>query len=260
MPASDHVEYQKGLFCALRAEPCNCSINQPYIKNAKAKATWWSKTTFARRVKMKKASDSFTFQKEPEAHHLVCCAPVREFLIDDAGIATVIKATAWCINNKDNMKPMPLWGHTIQHYCTTATATATAAPSFKAVVAAPAFKNIPQHDFDHNGKCYIVEIEEDVKAVAATVKKNKSKHTVAVQALKTDLDGLSKKWGGELDTRGKRGAGGSTHAAWLAAKAGSTANWCLPFSMAIAAKVKPRAFPAQTSAWMKRIRDAIWGK
>jgi hypothetical protein len=257
MAAKDHVEeYQKFDFCALRAEPCKCSIDEPYIKNAMAKAKGWSDASFERTVNSKKGK--FVFDKAIEAHHLVCCSPVRRFLLADLKVQPVIKATKWCINAAVNMAPMPLFGHTIKHYCTLG----EDAVGFMKGIKPPKFKDIPQHDFDHNGnRTYITEVTADVQKLANGIKAKKKEHKIESKNIKPDLDTLSRKWDKELKKRGERGGG--THLSWLRAVAGKSAAWYLPFSMAKTADVTSRAFPPfdeKTATWMKRIQSAIWGK
>ena len=58
------------------------------------------------------------------------------------------------------MKAMPLWGHTVQWYCSfKEDDDGTIEGKVKSRTREPLFKNIPQHDFDHNyEKGYTYEV------------------------------------------------------------------------------------------------------
>ena len=137
---------RKGQFCAVPARPkCDdCPHDKDYIEVCEPKG--WYEHTFERLVNAE--AGKFTFPKKYEAHHLVCVAPTTQELVSKKGIQGVIRQTKWCINNKDNMIAMPLWGHTIKWYCTISEHGGEINENEKA----PKFKNIPQHDFDHNCK------------------------------------------------------------------------------------------------------------
>lgn len=257
---------REGQFCAIPADPtCSDCPHKPttYIEVCKPKAKGWFAHTFKRRVR--REGSPFTFEKKYEAHHLVCVAPVSNELVSKTGIKGVIEQTKWCINNKDNMIPMPLWGHTIKWYCEiteddTGMDVDDISDAIKDRVKAPKFENIPQHDFDHNCKeGYTWEVEEEVKKLAKEIKANG--HKLKGEKLEARLKELSEDFKGRLDDRGIRKGG--THKAWkLAQKEPPDPQWCHPFSMASDDKVSDKGFPVKNfdekvAKWIKRIADAI---
>lgn len=251
---------KKGQFCSIPAKPkCgDCPHPKDYIEVCKP--TGWFDHTFKRFVN---AKDPFTFEKKFEAHHLVCVAPVTQILLSNDAINSVIEQTKWCINNKDNMIAMPLWGHTVKWYCEVEETISVDEVSevISDTMKAPKFKNIPQHDYDHNCKeGYTWEVEVEVEKLADQVKEQG--HKLKGQALEGKLNKLSSDFKSRLlDVRGIRKGG--THAAWkLAQKEPPDPDWCHPFSMASDSKVSSKGFPVrvfngQVAKWVNRIAKAI---
>ncbi len=249
---------QEGKFCCLRAQPCNCPTNARYIDNARAKAKGWASYSFQRTVNKK--TGAIVIKKKPEAHHILCTASVRDYLLNDTKILPFIGNCQWCINASVNMKPMPLWGHTIKWYHSWTKAGKVVSKDGSKIE--PPFENIPQHDVDHNGKGeYRSEIDKDIKALARRIKRNIKPHKLDPQSIAGDLDALSTKWDGKLVDRGVRQGG--THTAWTNACNKKTYKWYEPFSMASTGCLKKLPFPTtfadKTSDTIDKIKKAMWG-
>lgn len=219
----------------------------------------WSDHTFERRVK-KKGHKATAFKKEYEAHHILCVAPVTEQLLGEPKLVPLVKKSKWCINNELNMTAMPLWGHTVKWYCSLEDEDDDDYGELEEGVGAPPFKNIPQHDFDHNTKMgYTFEVAEAMAGIANQLEEAKDVHKLPAGSLVEELNDHSKHFASELKDRGKRKGG--THKAWGLALKGD-AKWCLPFSMATEAEVTRVGFPAKDfkgklDKWIKRIAEAI---
>ncbi len=227
---------QKGKFCALRTEPdakCKCdACSCNYRVNCK---TSWTETEFFLQGKTK-------VKKYYEAHHLLCVASVTAFVAKKEEIETVVMQTQWCINHSDNMFAMPVWGHTIKHYCDVAARGLGTLERFYSRKGAPPFEKIPQHDYDHNSaQGYTYEVDQEMTEIAQSIAESKAKHEAKVKSLRSKLDRASKFYLGELKRRGKRCNG--THKAWDAGKKGEDPEWYKPFSMADDVICEPRAFP-----------------
>jgi hypothetical protein len=245
-----------GQFCANPAEtPCDdCSESKNYVEVCKP-GTWFSHT-FERRVRAAKA---FTFDKKYEAHHIACVSPVNEVLYGNAKLRGAVAQTKWCINKKSNMVAMPLWGHTVKWYCAITAEGGEIDEDRKA----PKFKNIPQHDYDHNCKeGYTWEVEQKLKELAAEIKE--ADHDLKGDDLAAELDAISDDFRSKLiDKRGMRKGG--THKAWkLAQDDPDDETWCHPFSMASDKKVSSKGFPVRSfdsavAKWIDRIAGAIAG-
>ena len=240
---------KKGLFCGVPGTPCDCGNH--YIKICEP---GWGGHTFRRLVRASAGTSSFA--KKYEAHHVLCVASVSEGIVAKTAIEGVVKETDWCINNKDNMIGLPLWGHSVKWYCDFALADA---PQI-AGQAAPAFANLPQHDWDHN--CtggYTHEINKALDGLAKQVES--AGHEVKPANLKSALNAQSGKWNATLKARGARLGG--THAAWALGSASPDSKWYLPFSMAsdgcATGRPMPRRFDVQLAKWIKRISEAITG-
>lgn len=240
---------KKGKFCATPGTPCSPCGND-YIDVCRPS---WSTHTFARLIRRK--TGTINFQKTFEAHHVLCVAPVSSEVVAKPGIDAIIAETEWCINNTVNMLAMPLWGHSIVWYCDVVSGTILGS------VVPPPFANIPQHDWDHNGRIgYTREVESDLKQIANEIQQQG--HAIKPDNVKGALDALSKKWKGELAVRGARLGG--TDAGWKLGMASPVSAWCLPFSMASTGNVEKKGFPArrfdeQAARWIKRIAEAIAG-
>ncbi len=225
---SGHSEgIQEGKFCALRTDKCSPCGNK-YRQNGRPA---WAAFTFLQGRKLR-------VNKEYEAHHLLCIACVTEFIGKKAKLKKIVEQTEWCINAKKNMIGMPRWGHTIKWYCNLA-----CQGEILEKVKAPPFKDLPQHDYDHNSpKGYTKEVEGELKELAREIEESTDKHEEVVATLKAELDGLSDDFRGRLTSRGERCDG--THKAWKKGAKDPHSDWYLPFSMADDGSVEPRTFPA----------------
>jgi len=247
-------------FCTTRARPKCGDVSKcaDYIDVCKPN---WSGHTFEKLVNA--ATGPRVDDKRYEAHHLVCISPATKDLLGNGAIRGAIEQTEWCINNKKNMKAMPLWGHTVKWYCTI---TAAVVPNPLSAISKkkgpPKFKDIPQHDIDHNSEeGYTFECKTKVKELAKEVAA--SGHKLQGSSLVDKLDGLAKEFTTLLRDRGKRKDG--THNAWqLAQDFPNDHTWIHPFSMASDKKVGLVGFPVRTfndklEQWVNRIQNAIAG-
>ena len=240
---------QKGKFCYLRAPKCNMVAphqhSNEYQKNCTPAPTGWAAYEFVQGTKKED-------RKHFEAHHIVCVAAVSEYIASVSSIEDIVKNTAWCVNSADNMFAMPLWGHTLTWYCDnfedvdgSNLEQLRQAGDLFSFSRAPRFKNIPQHDYDHNSaKGYKKEVDAKLKALAEQVEEAaEESHEAATKQLKTELDNLSKLYKAELTRRGATRSGG-THAAWKLGMKQPDSAWYEPFSMAQDGCAEPRTFPA----------------
>jgi A nuclease family of the HNH/ENDO VII superfamily with conserved AHH len=235
---------EKGKFCALRRDKCPCG--NKYQENGKP-PTSWAQYFFWQGSKV-------GVDKKHEAHHLICIASVTEFIGKNATIERIVEQTEWCVNAKKNMFGMPLWGHTIQWYV------------FDDKGRAPPFKNIPQHDYDHNSTGgYIDEVDKKMQRIADTITEQaKKSHKAAVAELVTRLNNMS---GSLLDTLKERGMRcDGTHEAWKKGAKQPKSDWYKPFSMASDAIAERRTFPVENydskvADKIERLRKALfkWG-
>ena len=225
----------KGKFCAKRTEKCR--DGQEYRKNCSPSPKKWQ-NEFFRQGRRKKP-------KFFEAHHLLCVASVTKCIAGGKGIKEIVKNTEWCVNRKKNMFAMPLWGHTIQHYCKIEERGLNILERVdKKSVGAPKFKNIPHHDYDHNSNDgYKDELEGKLDAIAKDLREMKDKaHEAKTKELQSRLNKLSGDCRTLLQRRGERKDG--TNEAWKKGKNGKDAEWYEPFSMAATGNVSERAFPS----------------
>jgi len=242
---------EKEKFCGIPGSP-KCKCGEDYRGNCEP---GWVNHTFPRLVRQK--TKKFTFAKEFEAHHVLCVSCVSEGIIAAEGIDAVVRGTVWCINRKKNMLAMPLWGHTVKWYCDITEDGGEVDTTAKS----PPFRNIPQHDFDHNcNNGYTHEVLECCKGLAKKVEDKG--HDASKANLAGTLDGLSDHWVGELKARGRRNGG--THKSWKAAQDSTGNEWCKPFSMANDAFVSSKSFPNRKfdeslTKWIDRIATAIAG-
>jgi|SRR5271165_2487316 len=230
---SGHSEgVEKGKFCALRKDKCPCG-NEYQENCTPAPDDWTADDKFWQ-------GSSMGVAKKFEAHHLLCVASVTEFIGKKPAIKKIVEQTDWCINDTTNMFAMPLWGHTIKHYCNLAED-----GELLDKVKAPHFKNIPQHDYDHNSTGgYTSEVNKAMKNLARTVEEQATdKHEADAKKLKKKLDGLSNDFRSELQRRGSSRCNG-THKAWQKGSKYPESDWYLPFSMATDAIAEKRTFPA----------------
>src|SRR6185503_15953847 len=163
-----------------------------------------------------------------EAHHLLCVASVTKCIAGGKGIKEIVKNTKWCVNTKKNMFAMPLWGHTIQHYCRIEERGLNIPERVdKKGLSAPQFADIPHHDYDHNSRNgYKEELEGHLNKIAKDLRESKDKHEEKIKELKSKLNTLSEDQRTLLQDRGKRGSPKKgTDEAWKRGKNGSDAKW-----------------------------------
>ncbi|HKE46329.1 MAG TPA: hypothetical protein VKB41_17460 [Steroidobacteraceae bacterium] len=251
----------KGEFCANAAkDDCGCDSHNDYRGNCKPAPAWdvsVADYAYAQIGKNKGSKKKFRWKHGYEAHHLLCVGTVTKVLIDGRGISQIIRETRWCVNNPMNMHAMPMWGHTIKYYCDIDTQTVGSGGSQP-----PPWKNIPQHDWDHNSKKgYRFEVEEQLKAVAKKLRENKKQHKAEAKKLPDTLEKLSDHFFGQLKERGERCEG--TDNGWK--KGGKRKDWFHPFSMGndgcVTEKGYPRGdFDQQTAGKLKWLKDQLTGK
>lgn len=221
---------QKGKFCAVRTgsqSKCKCASPNNYVDNSNIQGDFFLQGSRKR------------VEKKFEAHHLVCVASATKFLGKNKSVAKVVKKTRWCINAEKNMLGMPLWGHTIQHYCDISLGAILEKPL------PPWFCNVPQHDYDHNSTGgYKSEVDAAMEELAEEVKKLAAdKHEEPEKELANELNEISDEFRALMaNDRGLRSKG--THAAWLKGSESPDSDWYLPFSMADDDVADKRPFPA----------------
>jgi hypothetical protein len=157
---------------------------------------------------------------------------------------------------------MPIWPHTVRYYCGFTRYKLGNIFKYGKLRrlrgSGPGFKDIPQHNIDHD--LYDEEVSGILKEQRVTWSVAKKDHEITAQQIADELRTLS----GDNQTKLKnRGRG--THQAWVAAiKAGKlgeeAADWYMPFSMA--AEPRERAFPIKddedtVTDWIKKIWFAI---
>lgn len=220
---------KKKKFCQTRGTPCTCGNN--YQTNCKPKGQDWN-------IEFE-VGESGTQKQTWEAHHIlsVSCVAVMP---DDAKIQKAVrrvqKVTDWCINNEGNMIAMPKFGQTILFY-TNVKGDYYWEGNFKA----PAFQNIPQHDFEHNtAGGYCTEVKKDILDLWNEAAEAAEIHVQSKTGVESQLVKLSSKWRKKLKDRGKRQGG--THKAWKLGMEQPNSKWYLPFSMACAAHAQTRNF------------------
>jgi hypothetical protein len=238
-------------FCSIRANPkCgDCKQPKTYIEVCKPKG--WGSYPYIQMV------DGAKTEKKFEAHHILCVSPVTKELAGKTSIKKAIEETDWCINNGKNMIAMPLWGHTVKWYCKI-----TKSREFLPKrVPAPPFKNLPQHNIDHNSsEGYTYEIK--VECQRLTKKILDSKHKLKADALVDELNELSDDWRDEIKRRGAERKGG-THEAWKSAWGEDPdPDWFEPFSMASDDKISEMPFPVhkfdeKVAAWIDRLANTM---
>jgi hypothetical protein len=237
-------------FCSIRANPkCgDCKQPKTYVDVCKPS---WSAFTYVQLVQGE------GMDKKYEAHHILCVSPVTKELTGKSTIKKAIEETDWCINNGDNMIAMPLWGHTVKWYCKI-----TRSRKFLPMdVPPPPFKDLPQHNIDHNSsEGYTYEITQECQKLAMAIQK--SGHQLKGDSLAGKLNGLSGKWRTEINRRGASRKSG-THEAWKSAwKDDPDPNWFEPFSMASDDKISEMPFPVhkfddKVAAWIDRLANAM---
>lgn len=230
MTESHSKGIDQGEFCAVRTNPqakCKCASPNNYIANSNITGDYFLQGSRKR------------VEKKFEAHHLLCVASATQFLGKNEDIVEIVKKTRWCINAENNMLGMPLWGHTIQHYCDISIGSILQKPK------APWFCNVPQHDYDHNSKGgYKSEVDKSMGKLAEQVEAlAEEEHKEPEKNLAAALEKTSNKFR-TLMANGRGLRTGGTHEAWLKGCKSPNSDWYLPFSMADDGTADKRAFPA----------------
>jgi len=232
-------------FCPVPGTPCKCPEANNYQDNCEP--SWASGWRFAMGTTGKSEGGW-------QAHHVLSISCVN-WLPDETekreALQRVLEVTVWCINNKDNMLAMPMFGMTIMHY------TDVMNDRYYIVdFPSPPFRNIPQHDFEHNTTGgYCTEVKDDIAALWGQIAKAAKKHIKSKSGIQGRLNTLSDKWQGILETRGMRLGG--THKGWKKGMASPESNWYLPFSMASDAHADTRYFPATGESWVDIVNEKM---
>lgn len=265
-------------FCTVAAaKACGCGNN--YKEMCEGEASGWDKypQKFARRNSSTKLIDSLRKnQRSFEAHHVLPVACVTEVIIgwDEKANSSpsVISGTKWCINTKDNMIAMPMWGHTIMWYTDNFVGISSEvldeiksknkeSVGNKALSelseetskklsnmlsdrkdTAPPFKDIPQHNYSHTGRNalsgYNQEIIQRLEAIVADIEEAQEMHqTDKINSIKDALDDLSENMKEILLERANDRVYKGTHEAWKGGMKGvekdtNSNHWYKNFSMA----------------------------
>ncbi|HEY1755870.1 MAG TPA: hypothetical protein VGG72_10775 [Bryobacteraceae bacterium] len=195
-----------------------------------------------------------------QAHHILCVSSINDGLVATPKIKPILRQTKWCINAAKNMVAMPVWGATVEYYCTINPVRS----AFSQVRGGPEFVDICQHNWDHNTtNGYTQEVTEVLVRVG--VKIVARKHKGEDQDVAAELDEYSSDFRSKLRDRGVRKGG--THTAWKDAKKADGAvgtGWYMPFSMARAAMATERSFPLKSDStsvtdWISNIAKLLGG-
>jgi hypothetical protein len=227
---------------------------------------------FCRAPNCKKTNyrDSCPASWKNEAHHILCVNQVNKCVVGKTQeVQQVIDESQWCINDPNNMVALPLWGTTVMHYCRDFSSITDwdvkgllkgiAGSLLKTEQSAPAFENLPQHNYGHSGEdasmSYNLEIQKKLEKWIAKIQVDIQAHSITGPDIHEDLNTMSDDMRKELNKRGTRmgstlGTVG-THAAWLH----PAPNWYVTFSMARVPKPMPQ--PKMT-AKIVRIAEALW--
>lgn len=235
MAEAQHKRGEKvGEFCACAVSGGKCECGHNFRSQGKP-APWF-----------------FPYQ----AHHLLPVTCVNSVLVSEPEIDGILRATTWCINFKDNMYGMPVWGDTVRWYCKIT----AVLRSLKVSQPAPPFQDIPQHLNDHN--IYNEEVSGELNNLGFTWAF--ADHDANGPDIAGDLNTLSGTMLSRLKARGTRMYGG-THNSWTQAVQASTdgtelPGWYEDFSMS--EDPTERAFPirgdsSSVSAWIDRISEAL---
>ncbi|MBU3002765.1 hypothetical protein [Paraglaciecola arctica] len=265
-------------FCSVAATG-KCGCGNDYFKACEGEATGWG--NYPQKYSVRNASTKLIEslrknQRSFEAHHALPVACISKVILawDEKANSSpsVISGTKWCINTEKNMIAMPMWGHTIMWYTDNFSAvsdevieeilsknegsignkalsklSAEARKSLSNMLTdagdtAPAFKDLPQHNYSHTGRSaksgYNQEVIGALKNVVANVTAAKDKHeTDKIDAIKDKLDKLSETMKKKLKKRAVSRKYSSTHEAWKGGMKGAeddpnSNHWYLNFSMA----------------------------
>lgn len=234
-------------FCTQRTDKCDPCGNK-YADCVKKNPTLATSFTFPRLVQA--ASGPETLNISHNAHHLLCVAEVTKVISKDEKLKAVLENTVYCINASVNMMALPLFGHTVYWYCLFGGSGAKSLlGAIMSAVTAPAFKDLPNHDFDHG--MYNKEVEDELKNLSGQVKQ--AEHSFTTGQLAGALNAMSTSFLGKLQARGVRKGG--THASWQKACEGDIDEWYLPFSLAD--DPAERGFPGRFDRNLERLKNAI---
>ena len=247
-------------YCYERTQPtskCKCSKPTNYKKNARDQNKFKKgKYEYKQRGRSENSTAFWYYNMPFGAHHVI---PVAAAKILGTHTNQVVKDSImlvqWCVNSKPNMLALPLWGHTIKHYCNLAMGSAiTQTDLLSQTDTAPTFADLPMHDVDHDK--FTAVAENKVSSIADEVSQSAEDHKVNAASILSELKDLSESLDEDLHDYGKREGG--THKAW---KTGvddeeDTSKWYMAFSMADDGEVRPRTFPCRSSgkAW-ERIQN-----
>jgi len=186
-----------------------------------------------------------------QAHHVLCVASVTQYLSVDKDIKPIVELTDWCINTAENMLAMPTYMGEIAKYYEGQLASGGDLNS------PPGFAGIPVHGYGHGGeKGYKSEIDDYMVKLAKATAKSKEAHKDAAGTLAGQLNTYRNKMKPDLKARGTRGKG--THQEWIDAFSGNpSAQWYMPFSMALDANVVPRTFPGYSKATLDKVKALV---
>ncbi len=231
-------------FCPVPGKPCECPQKNNYREVCKP--NWAGEYDFVVGTK--------GYKGVWEAHHVLsisCVNWLPKPAKKQEALKRVLAVTKWCINNKDNMLAMPKWGHTIMYYTNV-----TADHYYIVDFPSPPFRNIPQHDFEHNtAGGYCSEVKADISKLWDQVAKAEKKHKESKDGIKGRLDKLSNDWKDELLRRGQRAGG--THKAWKKGMNKPDSDWYLPFSMANDAHAEERYHPGCGRSWTEMVNEKM---
>ena len=151
-----------------------------------------------------------------EAHHIlsVSCVNNLEGLSEPQKniVRRCCHETDWNINNKDNLIPLPLFGHSLKWYV------------IDGNTDSPGWADWPQHDWDHNStKGYCADVKKAVLNFYETLELQGEGHTATAKSIQNDLVDMQTDWRTEITERGQ-----GTHDAWV----NKPDTWYYPFSMA----------------------------
>lgn len=267
-------------FCGVPGKPCD-HPSGPGNNYYTVCEPGWSSLTYAQQLTTVNPATGVAsvgaVRKSYEAHHLLCVSEVKKAIItttekdaDFADLNSIVANTEWCINAKNNMLALPMWGHTIMWYCNdfSGVSSGNEAGLFQTLgsrLIRPPFKDWPQHNYGHTGRTvdtsYNKEVEVELAKVLDAVDKAADEHeNKAIEALQGKLNSLSKKMRAALKSRGTRGFGG-THLAWQTGLQNPNSAWYEPFSMA--QTPTPMTFPASNTGdgmarKLVRLAQAFW--
>lgn len=252
-------------FCYSRKQPCPCSKAQSYKDHHKAEVDSWGKYLQTRNVQKGPTGRQLeSYSRAAEHHHIICVASVGVMLAANDVVKAHAEGTNWCINEKRNLVGLPMWPLHIGHYCSfsrttpevrTTTSTHSGVTVTHADAPAPPFKDLPMHDQDHD--LYIDEIESELIQVASNLELVEDCQDPD-EALKSELDRLSDKYGEQLLTNGTINQG--THRNWENGIEDPYGDWYKPFSMSRSPRplIHPMSSFTTFEEKLNKYQEAFW--